>query len=355
MIKNMYLFFRRYKIIWLHWEYWHSWVIYFLSGIYFVLCAIRLRSFFFYSASNPTIETGGKFFESKYSLYKLIPQKYQPNTILINENTLWEKVLKIIEENKVGFPIMVKPDRGETGWLVQKILNVEELREYHLKTKIDFLIQEYIDYPIELGIFYYRYPNKKTGTISSIVIKQHLTIQGNGIDTLEELIIQNPRAFLQYETLKKKFAPIWHTIIEKNNTIILSHLGNHIRGALFLNGNKNITPQLIKTIDEISKEINGFYFGRFDIKCNSLEELTHKKNFKIIELNGAGSIPAHIFDPNYSFIKAQQDLLFHIYLLYKISKINHTSGITYMSFKTYIDYIKRQKKYKSTANQLWNI
>lgn len=355
MCKNIYFLLRRYKIIIFHWEYWHSWVIYFLSGIYFLLCAIRLRSFFFYSASNPTIETGGKFFESKFLLYNLIPKKYQPNTLLITENTLWEKVQNDLYKHNFSFPIMVKPDRGETGWLVQKILDIQELKAYHQKTPIDFLIQEYIDYPIELGIFYYHYPNKEKGNISSIVIKQHLTIQGNGINTLEELIIQNPRAFLQYTVLKEKFTAMWQTVIEKDKTLVLSHLGNHIRGALFLNGNTYITQKMIKTIDEISKEINGFYFGRFDIKCNSLEELTHKINFKIIELNGAGSIPAHIFDPNYSFFKAQQDLLFHIYVMYKISKINHTKGISYMTFKTYIDYIKRQKKYKSTANKLWNI
>ena len=60
-------------------------VVYFPVGIYYIYLAARARSFFFFSASNPTIETGGMFFESKMKIFDLIPKALYPPTIFIDE------------------------------------------------------------------------------------------------------------------------------------------------------------------------------------------------------------------------------------------------------------------------------
>ena len=53
---------------------------------------------------------------------------------------------------------------------------------------MDYHIQEYVDYPLEVGIFYYRYPDAETGHISGIVGKEFLTVTGNGKDSLIQLL-----------------------------------------------------------------------------------------------------------------------------------------------------------------------
>ena len=42
-----------------------------------------------------------------------------------------------------------------------------------------------------------------------------------------------------------------------------------------------------------------YYSGRLDIRYNTLDELKPGNNFSIIELNGAGSEPTHIYDPTH--------------------------------------------------------
>jgi len=51
-----------------HWEYWPFELVYFPVVLYYFWLSIRARSFFFFSASNPSIETGGMLGESKFGI-----------------------------------------------------------------------------------------------------------------------------------------------------------------------------------------------------------------------------------------------------------------------------------------------
>jgi len=77
--------------------------------------------------------------------------------------------------------------------------------------------------------------------------------------------------------------------------VVLEPIGNHCRGTTFLNANDIIDEKLTKVFDSISNRIPGFYFGRYDLRCSSIEDLKKGKNVRIIELNGAGSEPDNIY------------------------------------------------------------
>ena len=76
------------------------------------------------------------------------------------------------------------------------------------------------------------------------------------------------------------------TIIAQGEVKHLVVIGNHARGTTFLNANHLITPQLIDVFDAISKQVEGYNFGRYDIRVPSLEDLYAGRNIKILELNG---------------------------------------------------------------------
>ena len=118
--------------------------------------------------------------ESKKSIYDMIPGKYYPGTLLFSAGTNPSEVIGSVKEFEFALPLIAKPDIGMKGLSVKKIGNVDELREYALSSKVDFLVQEYIPYENELGIFYYRYPDAAKGRISGIVGKEFLTVKGNG-------------------------------------------------------------------------------------------------------------------------------------------------------------------------------
>ncbi len=65
-------------------------------------------------------------------------------------------------------------------------------------------------------------------------------------------------------------------------------------------------------IDQICQQVEGFYFGRLDIRYNNWEELKQGKNFSIIELNGAGSEPTHMYDPKHSIFFAWKEIIRHL-------------------------------------------
>jgi len=102
------------------------------------------------------------------------------------------------------------------------------------------------------------------------------------------------------------------------------------------------------TFDAISKQIPGFYFGRFDLRCGSLEDL-YQGNIKIMELNGCGAEPAHIYHPGYSLRKAIAVLLTHWRNIFIIARENKQRGVQYISLKEALQHYKKFKAATAAA------
>ncbi len=331
------------------WEYWPMWVVYFPLGFYYTYLAIRARSFFFFSASNPSIETGGMFFESKWSIFKLMPKSYFPNTILVEENDGLSSIENRMMAANIQFPIIAKPDRGERGWCVRKLNSFSELVAYKANTNITFLIQSYIDYPVELSVFYYRHPKSEKGIITSVTFKRLLSVVGDGCSTIDALIKKSDRAFLQYQRLKKENNINFNMVLPFGEEKVLVPYGNHVLGTMFIDFNHIVDDALTNAINAISKNIKDFYFGRFDLRCASIEDLKKLQNFSILELNGAGAEPAHIYQPGFSFFKAQKVLMQHFKMLFDASKANKQAGVPFMSYQLYKQTKQQEKAFKQQA------
>lgn len=340
------LIMRRFYIKLFSWEYWPIWVVYFPTGFYFTFLSLKARSFFFFSASNPTIETGGMFFESKWKIFQLIPKEYYPTTLLITETDNVISIRTKLQQAAILFPLIAKPDRGGRGWCVKKINSMDELTDYKEKMNVTFLIQHYVAYPIELSIFYYRNPTTNKGIITSVTRKKMLSVIGNGYSTIDELIQYNDRSFLQYDKLKRQNKIDFTKILKEDEEEIIVPYGNHVLGATFLDYAHIVDEKLTNTIDTISKKIDGFYYGRYDLRCNSIEDLKQGKNFSILELNGAGAEPAHIYEPGYPFLKGQAVIFKHFSMMYRAAKENNKRGIPYMSYQSFKNMQKLDKDYR---------
>jgi hypothetical protein len=346
VMQNLQINLKRARIKLFSWEYWPMWIVYLPASFYYVYLAIKARSLFFFSASNPSIENGGMLFESKWKIFNLIPKELYPNTIYIDEFESIESIAKKLTVEKLKFPVIAKPDVGGRGFGVKKIYTQNDLENYRNLVNVPFLIQECIDYPLEVSVFYYRNPNENKGQITSVTVKELLTITGDGKSKIETLIKNNDRAFLQYEKLKSDPTLDVNKILEKGEIRTLVPYGNHVLGAMFLDYNHIIDNDLINTFDSISKRVEGFYFGRYDIKCTSIEDLKKGKNISILELNGSGAEPAHIYDPSFSFLKAQKVLTNYFKNMYTASIENHKTGTRYMTYNEFKLTRNLEKAYK---------
>jgi hypothetical protein len=314
------------------WEYWPFGIVKFPLFVYYLWLALRTRSLVFFSASNPGIDMGGMFGESKFDVLKKIPERYTPKTRIIRIPASREDVINVIRTEGFSYPVIFKPDLGERGYMVKKISSDAEIQSYLDQIRIDFLVQELVDLPLEFGIFYTRFPSKPNGEVTSITAKELLYVSGDGKSTLQTLILAKDRARLQWDKLRITFAARLNDVIEKNKKIELVAIGNHALGTKFIDGNHLINDKLNQTFDMISKQIGGFFFGRFDLRCASLEDL-YEGNIKIMELNGCGAEPAHIYDPNFSFWKGMKVMFQHWRHLFLISRENHRRGVPYLSHR----------------------
>lgn len=324
-------------------------VVYFPVFFYYAFLAMKARSFFFFNAANPGIENGGMLGESKIKIMNDIPGHLKPVTIFIRPEETIEEILRKIKDAHLSFPLICKPDIGERGFLVKKIADETQLSAYFSTNKVPILIQEYIAFPMELGVLYYRYPDQPKGRIFSIVMKEFLSVKGDGTHTIRELMEQDERALLYMDAKAKELGEAMNRVPASGESVELEPIGNHARGTKFLNGKHLIDEQLTDTFDEINRHFEGYYFVRYDLRCTDVEDLRKGKNIRILEINGAGAEAAHVYDPAYSKWKAYGDFFQQWKTIYNIAKINHQKGIPYMTWKETRGKMKELKAYKKIA------
>ncbi len=326
-----------------HWEYWPFAVLYApLYPYWFWLC-LKARALFFINAANPSIRNGGFLMESKKEIYDLLPEGTYPATLFFHRGTQGSMVLEKMKTAGIQYPAIAKPDIGMRGMSVQKLENDQDLLKYTQNSKVDFLVQSYIPYEDELGIFYCRIPGEEKGQITGVVGKELLSVTGNGKSTIDELLQENQRFILQIPALQKSIPNELKIVLPIGERKLLVPYGNHARGAKFLDVTHVADERLNNVIDQVARQINGFYYGRMDVRYNSMEELRQGKNFSIIELNGSGSEPTHMYDPRHSVFFAWKEIIRHWAIMYRICKINHGDGVPYMTRKQGLAMLKANR------------
>lgn len=323
-------------IKWTQYEYWPWWFFYIPLLPYWLWLAFKTKSLAYFTATNTNIELGGFFGESKIDILDQIASEYKPKTFFVSKESPFETVKESMNLTQIQFPIVAKPNVGERGFEVEKIIDILQLENYHQRAAHEYIIQEFIVFSLELGVLFCRMPDEPIGKITSVTIKEFLSVKGDGKSSILQLMEQNTRARFQIEAVSKRLGEGINQIIEAGEEMLLEPIGNHCRGTRFVDGNHFINPKLNEVFNRIALPMEGFYYGRFDMKVKSLDDLYKGENIRIMELNGASSEPGHIYDARNGIIKAYRDLAFHWNLLAQISIQNQKRGIKPVSFRTIV-------------------
>jgi hypothetical protein len=290
--------------------------------------------------------------ETKQEMFQYLPPEFSPKTIYIHPSENFGCILKKMFEAGLNFPIAVKPDVGTKGLLFRKIKNEAQLKAYHSLLPFTYVIQELITLPLELSIFYVRYPGEEKGMITGLISKEYLHVAGDGNSTLQQLIQNHPKAFMMLEEQKIKHKKNLNNIIPLNEKYFLNELGNHNRGARFINLKNEIDEQLLSIIDKINLYSKHYYYGRYDIKTSSLEDLKQGKNISILEYNGVGSEPNHIYDIGLTYIQAINIIAQHWKYMFEIGRINFKNGIKYIPFLKGVKMFRQSRHHTKLMKQL---
>lgn len=315
-----------------HHEFWNTHLFHLPVYLYWLFLSLKARSLFFFSAANPCIETGGLMGESKYRILQKINSRFVPTTLFYPSPPSVSVIMDEIQSASIQFSFVVKPDIGQGGWMIDLVPDVADLRRFLNTIRIPFMVQEYVEDPLEFGLLYYRIPGSNTGFISSLALKELLTVQGDGRHSIIELLSGIPRATKQTERLKKSKRIDLSRIPANGEKVPLSFVGNHSYGTTFRDASYLVDEQLTHVFDHLCGEIDGFYFGRFDLRCRSVEALK-SGDFRILELNGVGSEPLHIFDPSMRLADAYASAFFHWKKIFDISMMNRKKLAPFMNIR----------------------
>ncbi|MEZ5276335.1 MAG: VTT domain-containing protein [Opitutaceae bacterium] len=315
----------------IRWEFWPPWVFYPPVVAYILWLGIRFRHPTLFTAVNPGMPQSGFLGESKSEIlaglreagesvarWRLLPASE-------NVECRMKELVDFMNANRLGFPIVLKPDVGQRGEGVVIAKSPEEARSALESAPQALIAQAYIEGP-EFGVFYVRRPSEPRGSIISITEKRRLWLTGDGVRTVEELILDDERAVCMARFHLRKHAARLDEVPGPGEAFPLVEVGAHCRGSLFLDGKRIQTAELEAAVDRIAHCSPEFYFGRFDFRAPSEDDFCRGMRLKVLELNGVTSEATHIYDPANSLWMAYRTLFTQWRLAFEIAAENRARG-----------------------------
>lgn len=326
------------------WEHWPFYLFYFPISYAWPYYFLRSRSLWFYTGSNPTLALGGFEGERKTVMYRQMPPELCPLTLSVRPGEAIEAVRGKVAAAGLDYPFIVKPDIGMKGLLFRVIRNAEQLEHYHRQMPADYLVQEFLDWPHEVSVFYCRRFDEQKGRITAFIQKDLLVVKGDGRSSLLQLAARHPYAKTLLPKVRTGFGAQAQEVLKEGEEVCLSHVANLFNGARFIDLGHLVTPKMQELFDAISHQAD-FGFGRYDIKCRSIEDIREGRSFKILEFNGAGSVPNHIYTGTYGLLGAYREILRHWEALFRISESARKKGFRYWGLVKGYRFLQRSKKH----------
>jgi hypothetical protein len=339
-------------------EFWPMWAFYPPVLLYALWLMVRYRGILLPTVANPSFPGGGFVGESKAHILDLAvahaPQWVAPfvtvdRPLLANNpqaiELLAQQALDTLHGAGLALPVVAKPDLGCRGAGVKLVRTVDALKSYlqAFPAGARLLLQRYVAFEGEAGIFYSRHPTQAQGEIISITLKYFPYVYGDGHSTLRQLILKDPRAGKLSHLYLQRHVQRLDTVPAQGEAIRLAFAGSHSRGAIFRNGTALLTPAMRARFDEISKSLPEFYFGRYDIRFADFAQVQAGHGFTIVEVNGAGAESTHIWDRSTTLRKAWADLMKQYRLLFQIGRANYDRGFRPLTLAQFRQWHQREK------------
>lgn len=317
---------------WTRFEFWPIWLLYAPVVPWIAWLALRHRGLALVTAVNPVMPGGGLLGESKREILAALtaaaPElvartRFVPSGAPAAERAAIVRAFQ--REAGLGFPIVLKPDVGERGSGVAIVREDAGIDVFVAAHPEDLLVQPYVP-GREFGLFYLRRPSETHGRLFSVTDKRMIAVTGDGRSTLETLILGDARAVCLAPMHLATHAASLARVPAAGERVPLVEVGTHSRGALFLDGAELATPALAAAIDRVSRAYPGFFFGRYDVRTDSLEAFQQGRGFQIVELNGLTAEATHFYDPRHGLGYAYRVLFEQWRLAFEIAAENRALG-----------------------------
>lgn len=319
-----------------YFEFWPDWLFYTPVVAHWLALGLWFGDFSLPTAANPAIPTGGLCGESKLDI---LDQVGPDARALLAHSTGFTThahdmradvaaAEQAMQRAGLAWPVVAKPDIGCNGTGVRLLHDRTALHRYldayPRRTRV--VLQEYIDQPHEAGLFYIRHPDEPAGRLTSITLKHAPCVTGDGRSTLRDLILGDPRAGRVPHLYLARLQDRLDDVPRQGETVRLVFVGNHCKGSIFEDGRHLATPALTAAIERLARAMPAFHFGRIDVRFTSVAALRRGEDFRVIEINGAGSEATHIWDRRTTLRDAWRAQFFHYGEAFRIGAANRALG-----------------------------
>lgn len=328
--------------LWRH-EFWPWYIFYAPLAPWLAWLALRHRGIMSFTCVNPALGAGGGVIgESKTHILHLLgddPAVLAHHALNARADGDAAARLRDLQQAMAdrpelgGWPIILKPDRGERGYAVRLCRTPAEAADYLHSIPEDVIAQRYHPGPCECGLLWVRDDRAPCGgRIFSMTRKEFQTVTGDGRRTLAQLILADRRLRMQAGLFLRRFADQQGRVLGAGEMLRMAETGNHCQGTLFRDGADLMTPELEARIGRIVHGAGGaggrgLDFGRFDLRYESDEALRRGEGFAVIEFNGATSESTNMYDPDRTALWAWSVLLRQWETVYRLGAARRRAGV----------------------------
>lgn len=321
---------------WRRWEFWPGGVFYVPIIGYIVARAVLTGALTRFTAVNPGVShAGGLIGEAKHETLDPLaagqPDFVAPFIRLPADLPPAQRIRRALvfgAEQTTPWPLVLKPDCGERGRGVRIAHSAGAVHDYLTRLHVDVLVQAYVP-GSEFGVFYVRRPGE-AGQVTSIVEKQFPQIIADGRRSLAQLILAHPRARLVAPMLFDRLADQLDEVPARDARIPIADVGSHCRGSVFVDAGALRSEALTARIRALADAIDGFDFGRFDVRAESAEALAAGRGFRVVEVNGASAEPAHVYHPGTPLWRGVTTFCAAWHDMYRIGQANARAGAPWL-------------------------
>lgn len=340
------------------WEFWPPWITYLPVLPFVAWLGIKHRGLSKVTAANPAMPAGGFVGESKTEILgglgprnEEIPD-FVPLRVADGPDRREQATAAFISA-RPGQRVVLKPDAGQRGSGVAMLEDPAAVRARARNLDHDAILQECVEGE-EFSVFYVREPGRAEGAIFGVTTKILPTVTGDGRRTCEELLLDDSRACAMHATYLEELGGRAGDVPAPGEVVRLVEVGTHARGAIFLDGEHLVTPELEAAVERIAARYEGFHFGRFDIRAPSAAHLARGEGLAVIELNGVTSEATHIYDPKHSILAAYRILLRQWKIAYAIGAANAAAGAPTTSLpgilRAWASYRRAQRSHDASGS-----
>ena len=318
-------------------RWWHElprWAFYIPVGIAILGLLIRHRSLNAPLCADYGLKNGGLFPRSKAEFFALFDKDTPllPKQASLDASLPADPALARYTDFMEGLPktarTVLKPDDGIQGMAVHMIGDAEDFARCWKETSAApgaWLLQEFVG-GFEAGAFYVREDPARPGRIVSLTYKRGFAVTGDGEATVGRLI---ERADADGETMRRVAKYNRDRLAEvpgKGVELDLMPVRNHHLGATFQDISAFITPELDRALAPHLDAIEGYHYGRLDLRAPDFAALRAGKGIKILEANALYSEPVHAYDPRYGFGEALSIFIQHWHAAIRAGLANKRAG-----------------------------